>query len=178
MKLYKLLLPTLYCLHLAAENIPKNIVISRDLITVDGCAKLSDLIFPNIKINGQIDAHNCQFDTLDGNGFLRLINSRIKNKMVCHGELKLRDSFCATIFAVTKLIVLENTHIDELFIEELVVKNSATKPPKIILKGNSSIGKVTFTKMAGSIVMKDVCAQVGSVINGTVLPQSPKDQTA
>ncbi len=178
MKPYKLLLPTLCCLHLAAGNTPKNVFISRDLITVDGCARISDLSFPNIKIKGQIDAHNCQFDTLDGDGFLQLINSRIKEKMVCHGELNLRDSFCATIFAVTKLIVLENAHIDELFVEELVIKNSKTRPPKIVLHGNSSIGKVTFTKMAGSIVMKDVCAQVGSVINGTVLPQSPKDQIA
>ena len=171
MKLYKLLLPTLCCLHLTASTLPKNTTILHDLMKIDGCARLSDLKFPKMKIHGHIDAYNCQFDVLDASGFLRLINSRINESAVCHGELNLSDSICAKIFATTSLIVLENTHIDELVVEELVIKNKKTRPPKIILKGNSSIGNVTFTKMAGSIILKNVNAQVGSVKNGTILPQ-------
>ncbi|MCL5019145.1 MAG: hypothetical protein M1426_01525 [Patescibacteria group bacterium] len=157
-------------------SLPKNMVIGPNLVTCDGCARLHNLIFPQVLIHGHIDAYNCKFARLDASGYARLIDSRITESLVCRGELTLRQTICAKVFATAKLITLENSHIDELIIELLVLKNRKAVPPKIILTGTSSIERVKFVDTTGSVILKSNQARVGHVIDGTVLTQLPEDQ--
>lgn len=164
------MLPILPIVH---ANTPRNLLVSRNFMEIDGCARLRDLVFAQIRIYGHINAFNCEFDNLYASGFLQLVSSHVKESIICKGELTLKDSLCAKVSAIARLIVLEDAHIDELIIEQLIIKNRKTRPPKIILKGKSSIGSVTFAKMAGTICLASAEASIGTVTNGSVLQQLP-----
>lgn len=157
-------------------DLPQNMVIGPNMVECDGCARLRNLVFKQIRIHGHIDAYDCEFNLLDASGFVRLINTRITDQLACRGELVLRNSFCAKVCAATKLVTLENAHIGELFVELLVSKNKIVQQPKVILNGTSSIDKITFVDTTGSVIVKGGLVKIGPVIGGTVLTQLPTDQ--
>lgn len=146
--------------------IRRNVI--RNSIDIGGCANIRGSQLEQVRARGHIDAVDCTFTNLDANGYTELVNSCVKENVKCGGELTLKKSTCAHVYATTKLITLIDASIKKLEIKKLMLKNNQTIDQKVIIKGNSSIGEITFVDGVAGIVLIEQTAQVGNVSGGSV----------